>query len=420
MEKRFRFRPDSMAHGGEAVGRYKGKVVFVPYTLPGEEVLVEIVEDKKRYVRARPVEVLSPAPQRVVPRCPHFGLCGGCHWQHIDYAAQLEFKESILRNQLARLGGVKAAPIRPVIGMAEPWCYRNHIQFALTDDGRLGFVAARSSGRARRVVPIEVCYVLHPLLDGVLTALDLAPSGLKRLSLRAGINTGQRMIIFETEDDEPPDLEVDFPLSCVLLLSDGRAATLIGKSHIVESLAGREYRISAGSFFQVNTVQAEALVHQVINMLGPSLQGDETLLDAYCGVGIFALSLADRLGRVIGVEEKREAIADARLNAAAADLENVDFIQGRVEDVLPGLEEGLELVILDPPRQGCRPETLKAVAGLGPTKIVYVSCDPATLARDVGTLLQNGYKLVEVRPVDMFPQTYHVEAIALLHKISSI
>ncbi len=419
MEKRFRLRPDDMAHGGEAVGRYKGKVVFVPYALPGEEVLVEIVEDKKRYARARPVEVLSPAPQRVVPRCPHFGLCGGCHWQHIDYAAQLGFKESILREQLARLGGIKDAPIMPVIGMAEPWGYRNHIQFALTDEGRLGFVAARSSGRERRVVPIEVCYVLHPLLDDIFAALDLALWGLKRLSLRAGINTGQRMMIFETEDDQPPDLAVDFPLSCVLLLSDGRAATLVGKSHIVERLAGREYRISPGSFFQVNTVQAEALVQKVIDVLGPSLQGDETLLDAYCGVGTFALSLADRVGKVIGVEENGEAIADACLNADAADLANVELIEGRVEDVLPDLEEGVELAVLDPPRQGCSPEALQALVGLGPTRIVYVSCDPATLARDVRTLLQNDYKLAEVQPVDMFPQTYHIETIALLTRCAA-
>jgi 23S rRNA (uracil1939-C5)-methyltransferase len=416
MKKRFRFRPDDMAHGGEAVGRYKGKVVFVPYALPGEEVLVEIVEDKKRYARARPVEVISPAPQRVVPRCPHFGLCGGCHWQHIDYAAQLQFKESILRNQLARLGGIKDAPIMPLIGMAQPWCYRNHVQFALTDNGRLGFVAARSRGKARRVMPIEVCYLLHSLLDDMFVALDLEHLELKRLSLRAGINTGQRMMIFETENDEPPELEIDFPLSCVLLLSDGRAATLVGESHIVESLAGREYRISASSFFQVNTIQAEALVQKVIDMLRPSLQGDETLLDAYCGVGTFALSLADRVGRAIGVEENREAIADAGLNADAADLPNVELIQGRVEDVLPDLEESIDLVILDPPRQGCPPETLKAVAGLAPTRIVYISCDPATLARDARTLLQNGYKLIEVQPVDMFPQTYHIATIALLSR----
>ncbi len=403
-----------MAHGGEAVGRYKGKVVFVPYALPGEEVLVEIVEDKKRYARARPVEVLSPAPQRVAPRCPHFGVCGGCHWQHVDYAAQLEFKESILRDQLARLGGIKEAPLEPIIGMAAPWCYRNHIQFSLTADGRLGFVAARSRGQARQVVPIEVCYVLHPLLDDIFAALDLELPGLKRLSLRAGVNTGQRMMIFETEDDQPPELEVDFPLSCVLLLSDGRAATLVGNTHIVERLAGRQYRISASSFFQVNTIQAEALAHQVIDVLTPSLQGDETLLDAYCGVGTFALGLADRVGRVIGVEEHGQAIADARLNAAAYDLANVEFVQGRVEEVLPGLEEGIDLAILDPPRQGCGPEALKAVAELSPTRIVYVSCDPATLARDVRTLLQEGYELVEVQPVDMFPQTYHIETIALL------
>ncbi len=410
MKKRFELQLTDMAHGGEALGRREGKVIFVPYALPGEEVIVEVVEEKKRYARARLVEVTSPSRQRVPPPCPHFGLCGGCHWQHIAYEAQLEFKERVLRDQLARLGGIPGAPLRPVIGMNKPWHYRNHLQFTVNEDGELGFLVADS----HQVMPIETCYLPHPLLEEMLVALDLEMPGLKRLSLRAGVNTGQRMVIFETHDDEPFDLQVDLPLSCVFLLRDGRTATLVGYGHITERLAGREYRVSAGSFFQVNTAQAEELVHQVAHYLAP--QGDETLLDTYCGVGTFGLSLAERVSHIIGVEENASALADAQVNAAG--LENVELIEGRVEEILPRLERRIDMAVLDPPRQGCSPEALAALAELAPAKIVYVSCDPATLARDVRTLCKVGYRLMEVQPIDMFPQTYHIESVALLHKTS--
>jgi 23S rRNA (uracil1939-C5)-methyltransferase len=397
-----------MAHGGAALGRHEGKVVFVPYAIPGEEVLVELIEDKGRYAQGRLVEVLSPSAQRVSPPCPHFGShgCGGCHWQHIAYGAQLEFKQSIVQDQLKRIGRFESVSVKPVIGNLEPWCYRNHVQFTLDENGRLGFMAAES----QQVVPIGECHVMHPLLDEVFGALDLELPELKRLSLRCGVNTGQRMVVFETFEDEPFELEVDLPISCVLLLSDGRTATLIGQEHISEILAGQEYRISAGSFFQVNTPQAEELVRLVRDYLAPT--GNEVLLDAYCGVGVFGLSLADQVGRVIGVEENPSAVADARFNAGLAD--NAEFVEGRVEEILPFLEAAIDLAVLDPSRQGCALEGLTALADLAPSKVVYVSCDPATLARDTRRLVQAGYQLVEVQPVDMFPQTYHIESVALL------
>ncbi|MDH4136715.1 MAG: TRAM domain-containing protein, partial [Anaerolineae bacterium] len=301
-----------MAHGGAALGRHEGKVVFVPYAIPGEKVWVEIVEDKGRYARGRLVDVLSPSTQRVLPPCPHFGShaaaavgCGGCHWQHIAYEAQLEFKQRIVQDQLERIGRFESVLVKPTIGNTEPWCYRNHVQFALDEHGRLGFIGAES----QRVVPIGECYIMHPLLDEVFGALDLEMPELKRLSLRCGVNTGQQMVVFETHEDEPFELEVDLPVSCVFLLSDGRTATLIGQEYISEILAGREYRISANSFFQVNTPQAEELVHLVRDYLAPT--GSEVLLDAYCGVGVFGLSLAGEVGQLIGVEESPSAVADA-------------------------------------------------------------------------------------------------------------
>ncbi len=404
----FQLHLTAMAHGGEAIGRHEGKVIFVPYTIPGEEVLVEVVEERRRYARARLMEVLSPSPHRVEPPCPHFGQCGGCHWQHIAYQAQLDYKRQILCDQLARIGGLPEAMVRPTIPSPSPWHYRNHIQFSIAEDGQLGFRAARS----HRVVPIGECHILHPLLEELLVALDLNLPGLRRLSLRAGVNTGDRMVIFETEDDEPPALEADMPVSCVLLLSDGTPVNLVGSNHIVEEVAGRRFRISAASFFQVNTPVAEKLIKLAADYL--DLRGDEVLLDAYCGVGTFGLSLAERVGEVIGIEENPFAVADANFNAG--ELENVTLIEGRVEDVLPDLEERIDVAILDPPRVGCEPEALRALAELGPRRIVYVSCDPATLARDVRRLGEAGYVLVEAQPIDMFPQTYHLESVALLRR----
>ncbi len=407
MKERFKLHLTGMAHGGDALGRHEGKVIFVPYAIPGEEALVEIVEDKGSYARAQLVEILSPSPHRVDPPCPHFGpgKCGGCQWQHIAYPAQLEFKAVVVGDQLARLGRLPEVPVKPTIPSASPWHYRNHVQFTVNDDGRLGFVATDG----RRVEPIEVCYLLHPLLEELFAALDLELPELVRLSLRAGVNTGDQMIIFETQDDEPPALESNLPVSCVLLLSDGTPVNLIGNNYITEVVAGRTFRISATSFFQVNTTAAEELVQVVSEYLAPA--DDETLLDTYCGVGTFALSLADQVGHVIGIEEDAGAVADARLNAT--ELTNVEFIEGSVETFLPQLDRRIDLAVLDPPRQGCKPEALAALIELAPRRIVYVSCDPATLARDARRLADGGYQLVEVQPVDMFPQTYHIESVAL-------
>jgi 23S rRNA (uracil1939-C5)-methyltransferase len=403
-----------MAHGGDALGRHEGKVIFVPYAIPGEEALVEIVEDKGSYARAQLVEILSPSPHRVDPPCPHFGpgKCGGCQWQHIVYPAQLEFKAAVVGDQLTRIGRLPDVRVKQTIPSVSPWHYRNHVQFSVSDDGRLGFVATDG----RRVEAIQECHVLHPLLEELFATLELELPGLVRLSLRAGVNTGDRMMIFETQDDMPPALESDLPLSCVLLLSDGIPVNLIGNNHITEVVAGRRFRISASSFFQVNTAAAEELIRVVGEYLAPA--GDEVLLDAYCGVGTFGLSLADQVGQVIGVEEDPSAVADACQNAG--ELANVELIEGGVEAFLPQLDRPIDLAVIDPPRQGCKPEVLTALVELTPRRIVYVSCDPATLARDARKLADGGYQLVEVQPVDMFPQTYHIESVALWERPTAI
>jgi len=403
----FTFQLTAIAHGGAALGRHEGRVIFVPHALPGETVRAEITEDKGRYAFARLVEVLTPSPDRVTPPCPYFGPtgCGGCQWQHIAYQTQLRFKAEIVADQLARIGSVADPVVRPAIPDSAGWAYRNHAQFHPAPGGGLGFQAAASND----TIAIEECLILHPLLSDLYATLDLDLSSILRLSLRAGTATGDQMLIFEMVDDLPPSLEIDLPVSCVMLLSDSRHANLIGHNHITETVAGRTYRISAPSFFQVNTVQAAHLVRLVIEYL--DLQGDETVLDGYCGVGLFTAHLAERVNLVVGVELAPAAVDDLLENTA--ELDNVEVIEGPVEAVLPDLDVSFDAVVVDPPRAGVDRFALDALVASHPSRLVYVSCDPATLARDAKRLSRAGYRLVEVQPVDLFPQTYHVESVAL-------
>jgi 23S rRNA (uracil1939-C5)-methyltransferase len=397
----------AVAHGGTALGRHQGQVIFVPYAMPGEVVRVEIVEASSRWAQARLVEVLQPSPQRVEPPCPYFGpdRCGGCHFQHIAYEAQAEFKRQVVIDQLARVGGLRETNVLDIIAAAEPWSYRNYAQFSLTPEGQLGFLTADS----HRVVPVKECLILDPLLDDLWAALDMEWPQLYRLGLRCGSATGDLMAVFELDHYEDFDIEVDFPVSCVLLLADGETVVLVGNSYLTEHVAGRDYRISAGSFFQVNTAGAEVLVALVREYLAPS--GDETLVDLYSGVGLFGLALAGSVGRVIGVEVDPSAVADFRYNARG--LAHVELLEGKAETALARIEGGVDLLVLDPPRSGAGRQVVGEIARLSPRRIAYVSCDPATLARDARYLVDLGYRLHQVQAVDLFPQTYHIESVAL-------
>jgi 23S rRNA (uracil1939-C5)-methyltransferase len=408
---RLEVQVSDMAHGGDAVARHEGKVVFVPYALPGEKVLVEITEDKASYSRGRVVQVLTPSPDRVEPRCPHHGTCGGCQWQHIAYERQLSLREEVLRSQLKRIAHLPEVPVRPTVGASDPWCYRNHVQLHVDPEGKLGFMGLDGWS----VIPIRECHIMHQLLWDTFVGLEIDFPDLHRVSLRAGLSTGEQLVILETTGTEVPGVEVDVPVSCVLLLGDGTPVTYVGNGYITENVGGRAYRISATSFFQANTSQTEQLVRIVAGYLEP--QGTEVLVDLYCGVGTLSLALADDVAQVIGIDANEAAIADALFNAEG--MTNATFLEGSAEELLPSIEGPVDLAILDPPRQGATKEAVAALTALSVPKIVYVSCDPATLARDVGRMQEAGYQLVEVQPVDMFPQTYHVEAVALLRLSSS-
>jgi 23S rRNA (uracil1939-C5)-methyltransferase len=424
--QRIEIRLDGIAHGGEALGRDRDRVVFVPYAIPGESVRVELLEEKPRWARARLLEVLEPSPDRVDPPCPHFGpeKCGGCQWQHIAYERQASLKQEILADHLHRLGYIAEPPVADIIALAAPalpdrpaaetdvltFRYRNQTRFAVGADGRLGF---RPMARAREVIPIDRCLLLHERLDDLHGALDLLWSSLTGVILRAGIATpeGQALVLFETASDEQPELEIDLPAACAVQTPRG-VQPMVGEPWLEEQVAGRVYRVSAESFFQANTIGAEALVEVVASYLEP--RADDCLIDAYCGVGLFSLALADSLGQVIGIESSPSACEDFAHNAGAAD--NVCLHEGAVEDVLPTLRDQgqpADLVVLDPPRAGAGAEVLSHLAAMNPRRIVYVSSDPAALARDAVYLTAAGYRLAEVQPLDMAPQTAQVDSVAL-------
>ena len=406
MTNTFELTLHALAHGGEAIGRHDERAIFVPYAIPGERVRVEIVEERKRFARARLVEVLEPSPARVEPPCPYFGKCGGCHFQHIAYPVQAQLKGLVVRDQFQRIGKFEEPPILEPIPDESGWEYRNHARFHVTPEGRPGFLAANSHD----VIPIEDCLILHPLLSRLYTSLDMLLPDVEQLELRVGAATGDLLVALQTYDEEPPALEVDFPLSIVQILHDTTIAPLVGLDYITEIVHGREFRISATSFYQANSPQAARLVEIVLGAL--ELKGYEKVLDAYCGVGLFTAFLSEEAGSVTGIEINHDAVVDATYNLAGND--NVTLLEGAVEDALVELEQRYAAVVLDPPRTGLERHALDALVELKPRRIAYVSCDPATLARDARRFVNAGYTLEWVQPVDLFPQTYHIENVALL------
>lgn len=436
MTERIDLTLESIAHGGEAIGRHAGKTIFVPYAIPGERVRVEIVEEKERWARARLLEVLEPSQDRVEPPCPYFGpdRCGGCQWQHIAYPRQAELKQAIVADQLQRLGRITDPPVADIIALADPagqdespqflaYGYRNHAQFALTPQGQTGFRraihGAATHGAAARpdIIPIERCLLLHDRLDELHAALDVDATelGVQAISLRAGINTEDALILLDSSVDDLPELTIDLPAAVALRTPHG-VQPLIGQPWLTEEVLGRIYRVSAESVFQVNTVGAAALVDVVTAYA--AVQPADVLLDAYCGVGLFSLALAGAARAVVGIEASPSACEDFAVNVAATagDRPNIELHEGPVEEVLPALQNtGLrvDVAVLDPPLGGAGAVVIHELAALGPRRIVYVSGDPATLARDAVYLAQAGYHLVEAQPIDLFPQTYHVETVAL-------
>jgi 23S rRNA (uracil1939-C5)-methyltransferase len=400
-------------YGGAALGRLEdGRAVFVPFALPSETVRAQIVEEKRGHVRAKLVEVLTPSPERITPRCKHFGQCGGCHYQNLSYAAQLATKTEILRDQLMRIGKIENPPVESAIPSPREWNYRNHVQFHLTGNGKLGFVSASGAG----ILPITECHLPKTPLNDLWPQLEFDPGlGLERVSLRLGADEETMLIL---ESDETPELEIEAGLS-VVHLREGETVVMAGDDSLEITVGAnglqKTFRVSAASFFQVNTEMAGKMVEHVMASL--PLSPAATVLDIYCGVGLFSAFIAPRAGRVIGIESSPSACEDYVVNLD--EFENVELYEGTTEEILPALVGRIgnsPYVLVDPPRAGMEVRALDALQALDPERIVYISCDPSTLARDARRLIEGGYRLVRVTPFDLFPQTYHIESISLFEK----
>jgi len=398
----------ALTYGGDALGRLPdGRAVFVPLALPGERVRVQVVEEKRGHVRARLVEVLQPSPQRITPRCVHFGVCGGCHYQHLSYEDQVAAKTGIVREQLQRLAGLEDPPVLPVLPDPRGWDYRNTVQFHLTADGRVGYQKLGSN----QTFAIQECHVLEAGLDAFWPQIDMQPlPGLDRVGLRLGAGDDVLMTL-ESEDIDLPEMTLDLPIS-VVHLSPAGPILMAGDPFVVVDLLERPFRVSAGSFFQVNSVQAARMVAQVLD--AAKLTGQETVLDLYCGVGLFSAFLAPHAARLVGVESSPEACDDFAVNLN--EFDHVELYQGRAEDILPHLDLRPDVIVADPPRAGLAPAVVDALVKMSAPRLVYASCDPATLARDIRRLLVAGYRLERVQPIDMFPQTFHIESVVLMSK----
>jgi 23S rRNA (uracil1939-C5)-methyltransferase len=442
---------DDLAFGGEGVGRVDGYVIFVHGGVPGDRLTVRVTETRARYGRAVLEAVETPSPDRVAPPCPYFGRCGGCRLQHIAYPAQLRFKEKQVRDCLERLGALAPIDVRPILPAPELYGYRNKMEFTVVGSRGAPVLGLHQADRYDVVLDIDRCLLQSDTMNRLLgemrrevTARALSiytahgreeGEGLLRfVTLREGRHTGEAMVNVVAS---APDVEALGPIaealrarvpataSVVLNVNAKKASVavgteehlLLGQDHIRESLHGVLFQVSPNSFFQTNTLQAERLFALVRDAC--ELSGGETLIDLYSGTGAISLLLARAVRHVYGIEVSTAAVADAGRNARLNGIDNCTFLTGEVRHVLPALvQEGVraEVVVADPPRAGFHPKALAALGALAPGRIVYVSCNPATLARDLGDLAGHGYRVDWVQPVDMFPQTPHIEAVARLRR----
>ncbi len=412
------------AYGGEVIGRVPAsslgqaeRVVFVPFGIPGERVRVRVVEERRGFARAQLVEVLEAAAERITPRCKHFGVCGGCHYQHMPYEAQLRAKTQILRDQFRRIGHIEEPPVQEAVASPAAWYYRNQIQFHLTPDARLGYVAASVPGPSQSptlpvqsgnlsILPITECHLPEEGINALWPQLGFEPgTEIERVIVRQGSDE-EVMVVLESDTADIPELDTEAGISIVHTFAD-HAVVMAGDDYLTIRVLGRDFRVSASSFFQVNTAMAEKMVRHVLSLLPES---PSAILDAYCGAGLFSGFLAPRCKRLIGVESSPSACDDFAYNLD--EFDHVELYEDAAENVLPALDVQPDVILVDPPRAGLEPAVLDGVLRLEPQTLIYVSCDPSTLARDARRLIQGGYALRSSTPFDLFPQTYHIESIS--------
>lgn len=435
---------DDITTEGQGVGHIENMAVFVDGGVPGDVLEVEIWQKKKNYCVATLKSIIHPSPDRIEPDCPYAGKCGGCQLRHIRPEAQEAVKEKIVANALKHIGGFEHLEIKPILSMDNPLRYRNKAQYKLSQHG-VGFYAKGTHD----VIPItdcltqpESCQALIQVIGGIVKGglVSIYDEKKHRGALRGVVQRtnqkGENMLILVSNQNKLPNTRAIVNLLCekvpnvksiYLNINQTRGNTVLGRENrllygdtqLTETIGERSYLISPNSFFQVNSVQTEVLYDIAKNMA--SLTGTEIVFDLYCGTGTIGLYMADQIKKLYGVEIVPEAIEDAKKNAVLNHVDNATFIVGKAEDEAKKLaEQGVrpDVIILDPPRKGCAPSLITTIQSLETPRIVYVSCNPATLARDLKALSGVGYQVEIVQPVDLFPGTGHVETVVLLGRKS--
>ena len=375
---------------GETLSEIRGAPVEVTGGLPGEKVVVEVQKRFPERIVAKVVEVLEQAEERVVPECEYFLTCSGCQWQHASYDYQLQLKQARVQREIDKYQSLSQVVVDATIGSESQLGYRNHGRFTVgkkDDGGKIGYINAVT----RRFVKIDRCLLMNEQINKVLDLAQDNVAGQTQMAIRAGSNTDSMLI------------QPRMNLSHIGLVT--------GEQHYEEEVRGFRFRVAASSFFQVNTSQLSRAIDEVRDLL--ELDGTEVMVDAYCGVGVFTVLLAPYVRKIVGIEESASAIEDAGLNSK--DILNIEFVEGKTEHILNTLNQHIDVLLLDPPRVGCHPDVLDSVIKLKPEKVLMISCEPEAMARDLNLLCSTGtYNLETIRPVDMFPQTRHVETISML------
>ncbi len=432
---------------GEGIGRYLGYTLFVPGMLPGEEAHVKVLKTGKSFGFGKVEKLVKASPERVEPLCPVFGKCGGCSLQHLSYEGQLSYKRSKVQAAMERIGGFEGLDVLPAIGASDPWHYRNKVQYPVREEHgelKIGYYAKNS----HRIVETPVCYIQsrdNETIVGVVRRWmerhgiagynELLHKGVVRhlLIRRSGLHRSYHVTLVCRKEKVPfidelihafehldsvkvTGLCVNVNKEKTNVILGEKTVCVWGEPDFEDAIGDVKFRISPQSFYQVNPEQTLKLYEKAVEYA--ALGSDDTVVEAYCGIGTITLFLAQKAKSVVGVEIVEKAVEDARKNAELNGMENVAFYAGEAETVIPELyeSEGLkaDVVVVDPPRKGCEEALLDTIVAMAPKRLVYVSCDPATLARDCKYLAEIGFSVVEVQPVDMFPMTGHVETVVRL------